>query len=175
MESKGRTIEAHRDFRTKKWQIAFELDYFDPDEDLTGDLRIIAKKWRNKRSLDSNAYMWKIIEQIAMQLDSTHIEIYEDLIQQYGLMDRDESGYITVTMRAGIDKSHLPGHWKLDGEHSTIDWKVYRRIRGTSEYDTKEMAWFLDRVIEEAKALGIETATPEELERIKAYERQRTG
>ena len=97
------------------------------------------------------------------------------MIQKYGLMDRDESWYITITMRSDIDPSHLPGHWKLDGERSTIAWKVYRRIRGTSEYDSKEMAWFLDRVIEEAKAIGVETMTPDEIERLKAYEKQRTG
>lgn len=175
MESKGRLIDIHKDYRTGKYQAVFELDYYNKEETLSGDLRITVKKWRNKRSLDANGYMWVLLEQMAIQLDSTKEEIYEDMLQHYGIKDRDESGYITVTMRADIDKSHLPGHWKLDGEHSTIDWKVYRRIRGTSEYDTKEMAWFLDRVVEEAKAIGIETATPDELERIKSYEKQRTN
>lgn len=170
---KGRIISIGRDWKTRKYQIAFEVDQ--EPESIDGDVRIEYKKWRNKRSLDANGYMWVLLEQMAIQLDSTKEEIYEDMLQHYGIKDRDESGYITVTMRADIDKSHLPGHWKLDGEHSTIDWKVYRRIRGTSEYDTKEMAWFLDRVVEEAKAIGIETATPDELERIKSYEKQRTN
>lgn len=40
-------------------------------------------------------------------------------------------------------------------------------IKGSSEYDTVEMSHFIDRIVEEAKELGIETATPDELERMK--------
>ena len=172
MESKGRVLDLHRDYRTGKFQLVLEVDSVNKDENLKGEKRIIVKQWREKRSLDANAYSWKLYELIAVELGSTSEEIHEDMLQKYGLLDRDEQGYITITMRAEIPVSHLPGHWKYDGEHSTISWKVYRRIRGTSEYDTKEMSYFLDRVIEEAKALGIETLPPEELERIKGYERQ---
>lgn len=41
-------------------------------------------------------------------------------------------------------------------------------IKGTSEYDTKEMSVFIDGVVSEAKELGIQTETPEEIERLKA-------
>lgn len=40
-------------------------------------------------------------------------------------------------------------------------------IKGSSEYDTAEMAHFIDSIVEEAKELGIETSTPDELERMK--------
>ena len=40
-------------------------------------------------------------------------------------------------------------------------------IKGSSEYDSAEMAHFIDRIVEEAQELGIETATPDELERMK--------
>ena len=39
-------------------------------------------------------------------------------------------------------------------------------IKGSSEYDTKEMSSFIDGIISEAKGLGIETLPPEELERM---------
>lgn len=173
MEEKARIISINRDWKSGKFQIAFEMDR--RPEEIQGDVRLIYKKWRNRRSLDANAYMWVLLQDMALQLDSTAEEIYEDMLQRYGLLDRDESGYIPITMRADIDSSHLPGHWKLDRIRSTIAWKVYFRIRGTSEYDTKEMSWFLDRVIEEAKSIGVETMTPDEIERLKGYEKQRTG
>lgn len=172
MEAKGRVLDLHRDYRTGKFQLVLEVDSVNKDENLKGEKRIIVKQWREHRSLDANAYSWKLYELIAVELGSTKDEIHEKMLQRYGLLDRDESGYITVTIRADIDKSHLPGHWRLDGEQSTLDWKVYRRIRGTHEYDTKEMSWFLDRVIEEANGIGIETLPPDEIERIKGYERQ---
>ena len=40
-------------------------------------------------------------------------------------------------------------------------------IKGSSEYNTAEMSRFIDRIVEEAQELGIETATPDELERMK--------
>lgn len=45
--------------------------------------------------------------------------------------------------------------------------QYYRFWVGSSKYDTEEMAKLIDGVIEEAKALDIETATPEELARMK--------
>ena len=38
---------------------------------------------------------------------------------------------------------------------------------GSSTFDTKEMSVFLDGIVSECKELGIETATPDELERMK--------
>lgn len=173
MDSKGRLIDVHRDWRTKKFQAVFELDSFGPD-DMSGDLRVTVRKWRERRSLDANGYMWALIEQIALETGSTKDEVYENFIREYGFLDEDENGYITITLRSDIDIDRLPGHWRTYATDNP-DWRVCRAIRGTSTYDTKEMSYFLDRVIEAAKELGIETMTPEEIERIKAYERQRTG
>ena len=49
----------------------------------------------------------------------------------------------------------------------------YRLYRGTHTYDSKEMAMLIDGTIEECKEQGIETMTPNELERLKGYERYR--
>lgn len=170
METKAEIISISKDWKTGRWQIAFETDYR-PDE-IPGEVRLTYKKWREKRSLDANAYMWVLLQDMAVELGSTKEEVYEELLQRYGFMARDDGGFITITLRADISKNLLPGHWKL--YQSTPSWKVYRLIRGTSEYDTKEMSYFLDRVIEEAKELGVETMTPNEVERLKGYERQRT-
>jgi hypothetical protein len=47
----------------------------------------------------------------------------------------------------------------------------YRLYRGTHTYDSREMAMLIDGTIEECKEQGIETMTPNELERLKGYER----
>jgi hypothetical protein len=44
----------------------------------------------------------------------------------------------------------------------------YRIIRGTHTYDTKEMSALIDGVVQEAKDLGIETMTPEQIKRMEA-------
>ena len=44
---------------------------------------------------------------------------------------------------------------------------LYRAIKGTSEYSTKEMSVFLDGIISECQEVGIETDTPEQIARYK--------
>ena len=46
-------------------------------------------------------------------------------------------------------------------------YRTYFLLRGSSTYDTAEMSALLDGVIEDCKSCGIETATPEEIERMK--------
>ena len=174
METKARVLDCHRDYRTGKFQLVLEVDSINPSEDLRGEKRVIVKDWREKRSLEANSYMWLLLQEIAVKAGSTKEEVYEEFLRDYGFLDQDEKGYITITIRSDIDLSHLPGHWR-SYETDSEEWRVLRKIKGTSEYDTKEMSYFLDRVIEEAEALGIETLPPDELEKIKNYERQRTG
>ena len=44
----------------------------------------------------------------------------------------------------------------------------YRLYRGSHEYDTKEMAQLIDGTVSECKAVGIESATPNEIARMEA-------
>ena len=46
----------------------------------------------------------------------------------------------------------------------------YRNIKcyfGSSTFDTKEMSHFIDMIVTDCEELGIETATPDELARLK--------
>ena len=59
MESKGKLLNVARDWITGKFRVTFEVE-----DDISGQidgmkdkpLRLITKQWRDKRSLDSNAY-----------------------------------------------------------------------------------------------------------------------
>ena len=53
---------------------------------------------------------------------------------------------------------------KLQGKNFTH----YKVFKGTSEYNTAEMAVFIDGVISEADELGIDTLPPNEVEKIKS-------
>ena len=70
-----------------------------------------------------------------------------------------------MTVKKSVDMSKISGHWKYIKDNGTF--ASYLMIKGSSEYDTAEMSHFIDRIVEEAKELGIETATPDELERMK--------
>lgn len=128
-------------------------------------LRIKAVKYKERRSLDANAYAWVLMTKIADVVGSSKEEIYEDMLQKYGNVYEDEEGYITITVKKSVDMSKIDGHWKYIKDNGK--WASYLMIKGSSEYDTAEMSRFIDRIIEEARELGIETATPEEVERMK--------
>ena len=125
------------------------------------ELDITYKVHREKRSTDSNAYMWKLLSLMAEKLKSSRDEVYEVELQRYGYLDND----IIITVKAEVNMDKVPGHWRLIRTDNT--WSGYVRIRGTSEYDSAEMGHFLDMVVQDAKDLGIETDSPEKIEEYK--------
>lgn len=131
------------------------------------DLRI--EKRRKKRSLDSNAYLWVLCDKIAKELNSTSEEIYQDIIQRYGVSE-------IIPIKAEACKAFMQ-KWCSQGLGNIADdlgacrnTPGYRNIKiyfGSSTYDSKEMSVLIDGIVYEAKELGIETMTPEEIEKLK--------
>lgn len=179
MDCTGRLHSVNKDWRTGRVILSFEIDG-EPTEAINCIsqcelLNITAKKYRKKRSLDANGYCWAIITKIANHPDikSSKEEVYEEMLQKYGYLYKDEEGYIPMTVKAGVDMSKIVGHWKFYKSNGKFD--SYLMIKGSSEYNTQEMAHFIDMVVQEAKELGIETLTPDELERMKASWRNQSS
>lgn len=120
-----------------------------------------------KRSLSANAYAWKLISMIADTLRKSKEEVYLQMLKDYG-----QSEFVSVL--ADID---VKGYFKYYEEYGTghvqgREFKHYKVYKGSSEYDSKEMAILIDGIVQEAKALDIETRTPAEIEQmIKEMER----
>lgn len=169
METTGKLTGAGRTFDSKSLILTFEVDVSaasQVEEIKNHDkLRIRAVKYKGKRSLDANAYAWVLMTKIAEQVGSSKEEIYEEMLSRYGPYYEDQDGHIVITVKKSVDMSKVEGHWKLCGGNEKFD--SYLMIKGSSEYDTAEMSHFIDRIVEEAKDLGIETATPDEIERMK--------
>lgn len=171
METTGKLTGASRTFNGQGIILTFEVDASAAGqvENMRSDdlLRIRAVKYKQKRSLDANAYAWVLMTKIANHPDisSSKEDVYEQMLQKYGTLYEDEDGYITITVKKSVDMSKVDGHWKFIKDNGKF--ASYLMIKGSSEYDTAEMSHFIDRIVEEAKELGIETATPDELERMK--------
>lgn len=131
------------------------------------EYRLRLTPWRKKRSLDANAYCWALITEIALKMQTTKEEIYELFIQRYAPWAKDENGYIIITVKREVDMDRIPGHWKRLQTSSDGKWVSYAMLEGSSEFDTQTMSDFLEMVKDEAERLGIETATPDEIERMK--------
>lgn len=129
------------------------------------------KEHREKRSLDANAYAWELITNIAETLTAeaqgetaySKDDVYLMMLKKYG-----QGGIVKVPNR---DKEKFERAWKYHEVHETL-WDenavYYKFWVGSSNYDTKEMSLFIDGIVSECKLLDIETATPNELARMKS-------
>lgn len=172
MECTGKIQNVSKDWMTGQFNITFtvnEASAINEIEDIKDceKLSIKAVKYREKRSLDANAYLWVLCTKIAEIVRSSKDEVYEEMLQKYGVFYQDEEGnYITITVKSEVDMTRIEGHWKY--YKSNGKFTSYLLIKGTSEYNTAEMSHFIDSVVQEAKELNVETMTPAELERMKS-------
>jgi hypothetical protein len=117
------------------------------------------KKYREKRSLDANAYAWVLIGKIADVLREDKEKVYEYMLKHYG-----QSTLVSVANNVDV-KSYFKHYEAVFMNDTHTEYLV---MKGSSEYDTKEMSILIDGIVQEAKELGIETETPENLERMKS-------
>lgn len=126
-------------------------------------LRITVKAYREKRSLNANAYCWLLVGKIADVLRASKDEIYVYMLKRYGQSEM-------ISVQAHIPVSGYIKYFDEAGE-STLNGKLfkhYKVYKGSSEFDSKEMAILIDGIVSEAKGLNIETMTPAELAVIKS-------
>lgn len=120
-------------------------------------------KYREKRSLNANAYAWLLIGKIGDILNASKDDVYLQMLKRYG-----QSEVISVLAHiplTGLIKYYEEfGTGKVNGR----DFKHYRVFKGSSEFDTREMSIFIDGIVSEAKELGINTKTPAELAELKS-------
>lgn len=121
------------------------------------------------RSLDANRYMWVLIGKLQAELAKndpqiTKDEIYQGYVRQYGKsVDYQLPDSAVIAMMRSWGKNGLG--WTAE----KVDDGIYPRTSlvrfyyGTSCYGTKRMARLIDAVVQDCKALGIETMTPAEL------------
>ena len=121
------------------------------------------KPHRESRSLTANAYCWALIGKIADSLRAGKDEVYLRMLKRYG-----QSSIISVL--SGINLEGIIKYYEEIGK-GTVNGKEfthYRVYKGSSEYDSREMAILIDGIISEAKELGLETLPAHEIEMLKS-------
>lgn len=126
---------------------------------------IEVKKHRDKRSLDANAYFHLLVDKMSKELRVTSDEVKRRLVCDYG----SKGVYIRLPATANIESFGVR-YYRLIGESKGTpkpcnDYLVYKP---THEMDKAEMSRLIDGTVEEAKQLGIETRTPDELAELKS-------
>ena len=114
--------------------------------------------------MSQNSYLWVLLNELAIKLNSTKEEIYREFIKDYGICvpvpiknDAVES-FIDKWSKNGIGWFCQDlGESKLDGFTKLMAYY------GSSTYNTKEMSRLIDAVVDACKDNGIETLTPDEI------------
>lgn len=129
----------------------------DPKSDKVYELKVR----RKKRSLDANAYYWVLITEIADVLRTSKEELHFQMLREYGQIT-------SVCVPSEFNMKGFIKYYERDGifESGGREYTVYKVYKPSSEMDSKEMSILIDGVIDEAKALDIETLPPDELKKM---------
>lgn len=138
-------------------------------------LSITAREYRPPRSLNANAYAWSLISRLAAKMSTreqawTKEEMYREMLARYGADDTDEQGRpLVFTARADVE----PGRFGVFCRPVGVEFRQgeryvhYQVIKGSSQYDSEEMAHFLDGILSDCREQGIETLPQAELDRLR--------
>ena len=127
------------------------------------------KEYRQKRSLDANAYAWVLIHKLAEAMRTEPEEVY--------LMNIPKVGYnFTPMCVREQDVERFKKSWQSNG----LGWPVMdlgpsqvpgcrnlAAYHGSSTYDTNQMSRLIDNLVQDCKALDIETLSEEKLSLLK--------
>lgn len=170
MDFTGKIVNIARDWNTNQVHITVSMNeqkasLLDEIKDAE-KLDICMKKWRKKRSLNANNYAWQLMSELAKVHNTSKEEIYENMLKSYGTYELDSDGKVAmISVLECVDCSKFGLHVELAGKGHVGEkaFNHYRVLKGSSEYDTKEMSKFIDGIVSECKAAGIDTMTPNQI------------
>lgn len=149
-------------FYTKDKNVVNQLENM---KDIT-KIDVQAKKYREQRSKDANAYFHVLVNKLARYFNLSDEEMKVKMNLQYGTIAKDVNGNsVGVKIPKGTDIKQFYSYAKWFGEctENGIEFDKYLFYKQTHTLDTKEMAQLINGVIQECQDVGIETKTPEEI------------
>lgn len=126
-----------------------------------GDYEIT--KAKQKRSLNANSMCWKLCTEIAAAVGLTKEEVYINAIKEVG-----EYTPLPIKAEAVDEFTRIWGAHGIGWPVEVVDdskipgYKLLFCYHGTSTYSVKAMSRLIDSLIQDAKAVGIETLSERE-------------
>lgn len=143
-------------------------DYREAYDSLAGkEIDVEIKRHRERRSIGANGYCWVLIDKIAAALSVDKEAVYREAIRSIGGVSETVcvQNKAVERLRDGWEKNGVG--WLTDTMPSKLEGCTNVILYyGSSTYDTKQMSCLIDHLIQDAEALGIETITPKEKERL---------
>lgn len=125
------------------------------------------KEHREKRSLDANAYYWELCGKLSNVIRESPDSIYRRHIREIGNYDTlcilDEA--VDAWSRRWCS-NHL-GRFVETRESKIPGCTTCLAYYGSSDFDKAQMSTLIDNCIQDCKAVGVETLTPDKLALLK--------
>ena len=136
---------------------------------------------KEKRSLSQNSYYWVVLGKVADKLRISKNRLHNQMLRDFGqiqyvgdkviwmeIPDTDEAEEQVIEATT----YHLkPTSRVMEGKDG-ITYRVYVMMRGSHEFNTREMTVLLDGLLEEARQLNIEVLPPDKLAEMRMLEEQ---
>lgn len=128
---------------------------------------------KKQRSLDANAYFHALVAKLAQAQSPpiSKIKCKNMLIADYGQEEYIDGQIVVIKSNLPPEKmenvEYLHTSCVKIAEENGKEVYFYKVYRGTHTYNTAEFSKLLEGTIEECRQVGIETATAEELARMK--------
>lgn len=170
MKVTGRIKGANIDFATGKPMLMLEVNETNDFKQLVDDMKdkdklsIEVKPFKEKRSLDANAYFFVLADKLAEKLHITKEEVYRNAIKEIGGVSE------TVCVKNQAVEKLCEG-WRHNGlgwQAETFPSKIPGCTNvilyyGSSTYDKEQMSRLIENVVQDCQSVGIETRTPNEI------------
>lgn len=136
---------------------------------------IKVSKYREKRSLDANAYYWQLLTKLAAVLKISNSYAHNIMLRRYGVLEEIDGKpvFLVIPDTDEAEKKadetetyHIKPTSNVREGNDGQMYRTYMLLKGSHEYDTAEMSRLISGLVDECKQCGIETLTPAELARL---------
>ena len=142
---------------------------FDPDQ----TYELIIRKYQERRSLRANNYSWALTDKLSEKMLVAGVklskqEMHAEMIFRYGQPEVKDDETVIELLKEGINaQEYYPYALAIEqGELNGKPYTAWRIYRGSHTYTKKEMSLFIKGIVEECREQGIQTETPEEIDRM---------
>lgn len=170
MKATCRIVGANIDFKTGKPVLMLEINERGDFEQIVDDLKdkdklsIEIKQYKERRSLDANAYFFVLADKLAEKLNTTKEEVYRNAIKDIGGVSETVCVKNAAVERLCEGWRSMGLGWQTDTFPSKIEGCTNVILYyGSSTYDTAQMSRLIEHIVQDCKAVGIETRTPGEI------------
>lgn len=133
-------------------------------------VRVDIRKASKHRSLSANAFAWVLIDKIAAKTGFPVTEVYRNAIREIGgisdIYGVKEEAF--ERFREIWTDGHLGRQVEIIPGSSKPGWINVKAWKGSSDFDSRQMAMLIDSLIQEAEQQGIPTIPDSEVERMKS-------